>query len=191
VRYPLIELGTGLAFVAVVLVHLDIGRGLATGPDAAGLAAGLVFVAILAAVTLTDLDRRVIPNRILIAGAVLGAPLVLVADPSSAPERAIAAAAAGGGLLLVALAYPRGMGMGDVKLASFMGLFLGEAVAPGLLSGFLAGSLAGVALLVRHGSGARKSAIPFGPFLALGGLVGLLAGELIVDWYVEAFFSGS
>ena len=187
--YPLVELGTGLAFAAVVLVHFETDRGLATGPDAAGLAAGLVFVSILAAVTLTDLDLRVIPNRLLIAGAVLGVPLVLVADPSTAAERAIAAAAAGGGLLLVALAYPRGMGMGDVKLAALMGLYLGAAVAPAVLTGFLSGSLVGVALIARHGSGARKAAIPFGPFLALGAGVGLLAGEVILDWYLDAFFT--
>jgi leader peptidase (prepilin peptidase)/N-methyltransferase len=187
--YPLVELGTGLAFAAVVLVQLGTDRGLATGPDAFGLAAGLVFVSILAAVTLTDIDLRVIPNRLLIAGAVLGTPLVLAADPSSAAERAIAAAAAGGGLLLVALAYPRGMGMGDVKLAALMGVYLGGAVAPALLCGFLTGSLVGLMLLLRHGSAARKSAIPFGPFLALGGLVGLLAGDVIVDWYLDAFFA--
>jgi leader peptidase (prepilin peptidase)/N-methyltransferase len=188
-RYPLIEIGTGLAFAGVVLVHLDDVHGLATGPDALGLAAGLGFVSILAAVTLTDLDLRVIPNHLLIAGAVIGIPLVLLADPSSAAERAIAALAAGGGLLLVALAYPRGMGMGDVKLAALMGVYLGDAVAPAILVGFLAGSLVGVALLLRHGSAARKAAVPFGPFLALGGLVGLLAGEAVVDWYVDSFFS--
>ncbi len=189
--YPLVELGTGLAFAVAVLVHLESSRGLATGPDALGLAAGLVFVSILAAVTLTDFDLRLIPNRLLIAGALLGTPLLLLADPSSAAERAIAAAAAGGGLLLVALAYPRGMGMGDVKLAALMGLYLGAAVAPAVLIGFLAGSLVGVALLLRHGAAARKAAVPFGPFLALGGVIGLLAGEAIVDWYLTAFFPGS
>jgi leader peptidase (prepilin peptidase)/N-methyltransferase len=188
-RYPLIEIGTGLAFAGVVLVYLDGVHGLASGPDGLGLAAGLVFVSILVAVTLTDLDLRVIPNHLLIAGAVIGIPLVLLADPSSAAERAIAALAAGGGLLLVALAYPRGMGMGDVKLAGLMGVYLGNAVAPAILVGFLAGSMVGVALLLRHGSAARKAAVPFGPFLALGGLVGLLAGEAVVDWYVDSFFS--
>jgi leader peptidase (prepilin peptidase) / N-methyltransferase len=189
-RYPLIELGTGAAFAAAVLVHFDAARGLATGPDAFGLAGGLVFISILAAVTLTDIDLRVIPNRLLAAGAILGIPLVLAADPSSAGERAIAVGAAGGGLLIVALAYPRGMGMGDAKLAALMGLYLGDAVAPAVLIGFLAGALVGVVLLLRHGSAARKAAIPFGPFLALGGLAGLLAGEAIVDWYVENFFAG-
>ena len=71
-----------------------------------------------------------------------------------------------------------------------MGLFLGSAVAPGLLAGFLAGSIYGVALMARHGSGARKQAVPFGPFLALGGLIGLLAGDEIIDWYLDTFLGG-
>jgi leader peptidase (prepilin peptidase)/N-methyltransferase len=190
-RYPLVELGTGLGFAAVTAVHLDAAEGLATGPDVAGLAAGYVFVAVLATITLADLDLRVIPNKVLIAGAVIGAPLVVIADPDSSLERAIAIVAAGGGMLLVALAYPRGMGMGDVKLAALMGLYLGRAVAPGLLLGFLAGALVGIGMMVSRGSEARKQAIPFGPFLALGAFVALLAGDEIVDWYLDEFFPDS
>jgi leader peptidase (prepilin peptidase)/N-methyltransferase len=187
-RYPLVELGTGLAFAAAVVVHRESADGLATGPDAAGLAAGLVFIAVLATITLADIDLRVIPNKILIFGAVVGIPLVLIADPDSAAERAIAVAAAGGVLFLVAFAYPRGMGMGDVKLATLMGVFLGRAVAPGMLIGFLAGAIVGIALIASRGAAARKQAIPFGPFLALGGFVALLAGDAIVDWYLDEFF---
>ena len=191
VRYPLVELGSGLGFAAAVAVHLESGDGLATGPDAAGLAAGLVFIAVLAAITLADLDLRVIPNRILIAGAVIGAPLVILADPGSAAERAISVGAAGGALFIVAFAYPRGMGMGDAKLAALMGLYLGRAVAPALLLGFLAGAIVGIGLILRHGSAARKQAVPFGPFLALGGAICLLAGDAIVDWYLDEFFRSS
>ena len=191
VRYPLVELATGLAFAAAVVVHLESEDGLATGPGAAGLAAGLVFIAALAAITLADLDLRLIPNRILIAAALIGAPLVVVADPGSAGERAIAIAAAGGGLILVAFAYPRGMGMGDAKLAALLGLYLGRAVAPALLVGFLAGAIVGIGLILRHGAAARKQAVPFGPFLAFGGTVGLLAGDAIVDWYLDEFFPAS
>ncbi len=114
---------------------------------------------------------------------------IALTDPSTLDERAIAAVAAGGFLLVVALLYPRGMGMGDVKLAAMMGLYLGRAVAPALLIGFAAGALVGIAMMARHGSAARKRAIPFGPFLALGGIVGLWAGDEIVDWYVDTFFS--
>src|SRR3954452_5757110 len=115
-RSPLIELAVGIAFAATALVLRE---------DAAALALGLVFVAVLAAITLTDLERRVIPNAILIAGALIGLAIVAATDPGSLPERLAAAAGAGGFLLLFALAYPRGMGMGDVKLAAVMGLFLG------------------------------------------------------------------
>jgi leader peptidase (prepilin peptidase)/N-methyltransferase len=112
---------------------------------------------------------------------------VIATDPGSLPERAISAGAAGGFLLLVALLYPRGMGMGDVKLAALMGLYLGSAVAAALLIGIATGAVVGVGLMLRHGSGARKQAVPFGPFLAFGGVVALLAGNQIVDWYLNTF----
>ena len=80
------------------------------------------------------------------------------------------------------------MGMGDVKLAGVMGLYLGKAVAPALLIGFAVGALYGLALIARHGAEARKQAVPFGPFLALGGIVALFVGDEIVDWYVDSFF---
>ena len=78
--------------------------------------------------------------------------------------------------------------MGDVKLAGVMGLYLGKAVAPALLIGFAVGALYGLALIARHGAEARKQAVPFGPFLALGGIVALFVGDEIVDWYVDSFF---
>src|SRR5436190_1960586 len=112
------------------------------------------------------------------------AAMAAAADPASLPERLAAATAAGGALCAVALARPRGLGMGDAKLAATMGLYLGPGVAPALLVGFGAGGLAGAILVARHGAAARKLAIPFAPFLALGGLVGLLAGPAIVRWYV-------
>ncbi len=143
-----------------------------------------VFVATLAAVTVTDLDRRVIPNRILIAAATLAIAIAAIGAPASLPERAIAGVAAGGALLLIALAHPGGMGMGDVKLAAVMGLYLGAAVAPALLVAFAGGALAGVVLVARHGPRARKHVIPFGPFLAAGGLAGLLLGDQMLAWYV-------
>jgi leader peptidase (prepilin peptidase) / N-methyltransferase len=178
IRYPLIEIATGLLFALTVLVLHD---------EPAQLVLGLVFVATLAAITLTDLELRLIPNKILLVSAVAGVALAAGLDPSSLPERAIATAAAGGLLFAIALAYPRGMGMGDVKLAAVMGLYLGRSVAPALLIGFAAGSVFGLAMIARHGAAARKQAVPFGPFLALGGVIGLLAGEQIVDWYLGTF----
>ncbi len=177
-RYPLTELALGLLYAATVLVLWD---------DAGEVALGLVFVTVLMAVTLTDLEQRIIPNKILIVGAVLAVAIAAIADPASLPERAIAAAAAGGLLFGAALAYPRGMGLGDVKLAATMGLFLGRNVGPAILVALLAGSLVGMTMIAREGAGARKKAIPFGPFLALGGVVGLLAGDQIVDWYLGIF----
>jgi len=89
---------------------------------------------------------------------------------------------------LAALAYPAGMGMGDVKLAGVMGLYLGAPVAPALFVGFAAGALVGIALVVARGASARKQGVPFGPFLAFGGIVALLYGQEIIDWYGR--FSG-
>lgn len=177
-RYPLTELALGTLYAVTALVLWG---------ETARLALGLVFVTMLLAVTLTDLERRVIPDKILLVAALLGTAIAAVGEPGSLPERAIAAVAAGGLLLLAALAYPRGMGLGDVKLAATMGLFLGRDVAPAILVALLAGSLVGLALIARHGAAARKRAIPFGPFLALGGVVGLLAGGELIDWYLGVF----
>ena len=177
-RYPLTELALGILYATTVAVLWD---------DPTEVALGLVFVTVLVAITLTDLDRRVIPNKVLLVGAIAGVAIAAVGDPSSLPERAIAAAAAGGGLFLVALAYPKGMGLGDVKLAAVMGLFLGRNVAPAILVALLAGSIVGLVLIARHGAEARKRAIPFGPFLAMGGIVGLLAGDQLVSWYLSTF----
>ncbi len=178
VRYPLTELALGLLFAATGLVLAD---------EPAELVLGLVFVSILLAVTLTDLERRIIPNKILLVGTILGVGIVAVTDPESLPERALAAVGAGGLLFAAALAYPRGMGLGDVKLAATMGFFLGREVGPALFIALLAGSLVGLAMIARHGASARKRAIPFGPFLALGGIAGLLLGEQMIDWYLGTF----
>jgi leader peptidase (prepilin peptidase)/N-methyltransferase len=178
VRYPLVELTLGALYAATVVVLWG---------DPAELALGLVFVTTLATVTLTDLERHIIPNKVLLVAAVAGVAITAATDPGSLPERGIAALAAGGLLFLAALAYPRGMGLGDVKLAAVMGLFLGRDVGPALLVALLAGSLVGLAMIARDGAAARKRAIPFGPFLALGGVVGLLAGDELVEWYLGVF----
>lgn len=178
-RYPISELALAAMFAATVAV-------LGTS-DLAALALGLIFCATLVTVTLADLERRVIPNGVLLAAAVAALAIVLAADPASMPERLIAAAGAGGFLLLAALAYPGGMGMGDVKLAAVMGLYLGGAVVPAMAIAVLAGALVGLALIAAHGASQRRRAIPFGPYLALGGFVALLAGDQINDWYLDRF----
>jgi leader peptidase (prepilin peptidase)/N-methyltransferase len=179
-RYPLTELAGGALFCATYLRF----------PDEPELWLGLAFVTMLLIVTVTDLEHRIIPNRVLLPSALAGVAIVAAIDPSDLGESAIAAAAAGGFLLLVVLAYPRGMGMGDVKLAAVMGIYLGRAVAPAMLAGFAAGAIVGLAIIARRGASARKQAVPFGPFLAIGGLVGLYAGDQIVDWYLDTFFNG-
>lgn len=178
VRYPATELATALLYLATVLAFWD---------DAGEIALGLVFVSALVAVTLTDLERKIIPNKVLLVAAVLGVVIAAVSDPGGLPERVAAAAAAGGLLFLAAMAYPRGMGLGDVKLAAVMGLFLGRNVGAALIVALLAGSLVGLGIMAREGAAARKRGIPFGPFLALGGVVGLLAGDELTDWYLSTF----
>jgi leader peptidase (prepilin peptidase)/N-methyltransferase len=177
-RYPLTELTLGLLYLATVLVLWD---------DPAQLALGLVFVTMLMAVTLTDLERRIIPNKVLLASAAIGVAIVVIADPASLPERVVAAAGAGSLFFIAALVYPGGMGLGDVKLAATMGLFLGRDVAPAILVALLAGSVVGLVMIARQGTAARKQAIPFGPFLALGGVVGLLLGGQLIDLYLGTF----
>jgi leader peptidase (prepilin peptidase) / N-methyltransferase len=138
------------------------------------LAADLVFIAMLAVVTVTDLRERRIPNRVLAAAVVLGLPLLALGDPGGLLGRLAAAAAAGAIFLALALARPGGFGLGDVKLIAAMGLFLGPAILAAVLIALLAGSLWGVALFIRHGRVAAKLTLPFGPFLALGALVALV-----------------
>lgn len=176
-RYPLVELLTAVLCAVVVAVK-------GVEPEAL---VGIVLVLLLVPITLIDLEHRIIPNKLTLLGAVAGAALVAVFFPGDLVENLIAAAVAGGFFLLAALVYPAGMGMGDVKLAGMLGVFLGRAVAPALFAALLAGSLIGVALILRHGAAARKTGIPFGPWLAFGGIVGLLVGDQLVDWYLNSF----
>lgn len=177
-RYPLVEALTALLCVAAVLA----------GGSSATVALDVVFILLLVPIALIDLEHRIVPNRLTALGALLAIALGVALDPHGESARLIAGAVAGGALLLVALAYPRGMGMGDVKLAATMGLFLGSSVAPAMLIALLAGSLYGVLLATREGArAARKSAVPFGPFLAFGSLVAIFAGQPIVDWYTTNF----
>jgi leader peptidase (prepilin peptidase)/N-methyltransferase len=179
-RYPLVEALTAL---------LCVGAALAGGSTAA-IALNVTFILLLVPIALIDLEHRIIPNKLTALGAILAFGIGTALDPSGEPERLIAGVAAGGVLLLAALAYPGGMGMGDVKLAGVMGLFLGSAVAPAMLIALLAGALLGVLLLARNGArAARRTAVPFGPFLAFGSLVAIFAGEQLVNLYTTNFLS--
>jgi len=177
-RYPIVEAVTAALLIAVVL---------AKGADSDAWL-GLAFVILLVPVTLIDLDHRIIPNTLMLIGTVVSVGILLLTDPGALTEHLIAAAGAGGFLLIAALAYPAGMGMGDVKLAAVMGLFLGRSVGPAMLVALVAGSVVGALIIARKGAAeGRKTAIPFGPYLAFGGIVGLFAGDAIVDWYVDTF----
>jgi leader peptidase (prepilin peptidase)/N-methyltransferase len=175
-RYPLTEAITGALFAAVVIAH---GSSPSVWLD-------LLFVAALVAITRIDLEQRIIPNRILAPLAVAALVLTAVFEPHQLPERLIAATAAGGVLFLIVLAYPKGMGMGDAKLLAVMGLVLGRSVAPALLVALIAGTLVGVVIMSKRGvSQGRRTTIPFGPFLALGGVVGVFAGPALVNAYLH------
>jgi leader peptidase (prepilin peptidase)/N-methyltransferase len=178
-RYPAVELLTAVAFAAVVGV-----RGFDDG-----LWLELPFVACLIALAAIDLDERLLPNRIVYPMAVYGLVMSAVVDFGEFPEHLIAGSGAFLFLLVAVLVYPAGMGMGDVKLAGTMGLYLGLSVVPALLISFLLGTLAGLVILAREGVEARKKAVPFGVFLALGGLAGVLAGPELIDAYESAFLS--
>ncbi len=148
-------------------------------------AAAAVFCAALVVVTATDLTHRIVPNGVVLPAAVVVLALMTVTEPG--PQWAIAAAAASGFLLAAALAYPSGMGMGDVKLALLMGAALGRTVSVALMLAMVAALVPAVVLLARHGSKARKMAIPFAPFLAFGSVVALFAGGALVHAYLSLF----
>jgi leader peptidase (prepilin peptidase)/N-methyltransferase len=177
-RYPVVEGATAALCALVVAVE---------GPTAKALL-GIALVLVLVPITLIDLDLRLIPNRLTLAGSVAALAILGLAARGELVEHVIAGAAAGGVLLAAVLAYPRGMGMGDVKLAGMLGLFLGRAVGPAMFAALVAGTLVGAIIIARVGAEkGRKTAIPFGPYLAFGGLVGLFAGDAIVDWYLHTF----
>ena len=158
---------------------------------ACGLDFGLTFEALIAAVfcwllvvvTRTDLEQRLIPNTIVLPGAVVVLAARTVDDPSVV--WLLAALAAAAFLFVFVLVYPAGIGMGDVKLALLMGAALGSSVAVALFVGFAASFVPAVVLLARHGRAALKQGIPLGPFLALGSVVALFAGGAILGWYTS------
>ena len=169
--YPAVELVTGLLIAGCVL---------AFGLTAQAAVAAL-FCAVLVAVSVIDLEHHIIPNRIVLPATIV----VLAANTARelSPEWALAALAGSGFLFAAALAYPAGMGMGDVKLALLMGAALGRTVSVALMAGMVAAMVPSVMLLIRHGSRARKMGIPFGPFLAIGSVVALFWGHDILHAY--------
>jgi leader peptidase (prepilin peptidase) / N-methyltransferase len=176
-RYPAVELLTAASFAAVVGVR---------GFDE-GLVLELPFVACLIALAGIDLDHKLLPNKIVYPMAAYGLVAAIVVETDDIVEHLIAGAGAFVFLLVALLAYPRGMGMGDVKLAGAMGLYLGLSIVPAMLAAFLSGTIVGLVIIAREGAAARKKAVPFGVFLALGGLVGVLAGPELIELYEDNF----
>ena len=173
-RYPLVEFGTAALWLGVAL----------TAGDALHLVLGLLLVTVLVPVTLIDLDLRLIPNRITLPAAVAAIVAGALIDAGHLPEQLIAGAGAGAFFLAAALARPGGMGMGDVKLAAVLGLCLGRAVVPALFAALIAGTVVGALVLSRSPHG-RKTAVPFGPFLAFGGVLALFVGEALMNGYLD------
>jgi leader peptidase (prepilin peptidase) / N-methyltransferase len=177
-RYPLVEALTGLLYAAVVISQ-DAGETTWIG---LALATALVPIAFI------DLDHKIIPNVIVGPAAVVGIALVAILQTDALVENLIAGVAAAAVFLLVALARPGGMGMGDVKLVGMLGLYLGRAVVPALFIALAVGSVVGIGIMASRGAGeGRKTKVPFGPFLALGGMTAFFVGDEIVDWYLDSF----
>ncbi len=170
-----IELATALLLVGCVLAF-----GFTLKAVAAAIACAALVV-----VTATDLERRIVPNRVVLPAFVAVLALNTIWHPSLA--WALGALGAAGFLFLAMLAYPGGMGMGDVKLALLIGALLGATAAVGLMLALLFALVPSIVLLARHGAGARRLAIPFAPFLAAGALVALFAGQHILHAYLGVF----
>jgi leader peptidase (prepilin peptidase)/N-methyltransferase len=172
-RYPAVELTTALLIAACVA---DFGLTLHA-------LAAAVFCAALVAISAVDIERRIVPNRIVLPASGVVLALMLAWRPSV--EWPVAGFGAALFLFLAALAYPAGMGMGDVKLALLLGVAVGRSVPVALMVGMLSALVPSAVLFARHGSAARKMGVPFAPFLAIGGIVALFAGNAVVHWYLH------
>ncbi len=168
-----IELTTALLLVACVFAF-----GLTLRTAAAAIACATFVV-----VTATDIERRIVPNRVVLPAALAVLVLDTVWHPS--PVWAVGAFGLAGFLFVAAVAYPGGMGMGDVKLALLIGALLGKTTPVAFMLTLLLTLVPTVFLIARHGRGARRLAIPFAPFLAAGAVITLFAGNAILNAYLH------
>ena len=171
--YPAVEIATA-ALVA--------GCVLAFGVTLDALVASF-FCAVLVVISAIDLEHKIIPNKIVVPAFVIVLAAQTLLHPS--PQWALAALGASGFLFVAALAYPAGMGMGDVKLALLLGAMLGRVVPVGLMLGMVLALIPSVYLLATHGAKARKMGFPFGPFLALGAILALFWGDQLLEAYLS------
>jgi leader peptidase (prepilin peptidase)/N-methyltransferase len=172
-RYPAVELATALLVGACFWKF-----GLTWEAAIAAF-----FCAVLVVLSAIDIERRIVPNRIVLPAAAVVLVGQTLVDPSI--EWLAAGLGASLFLFLAALAYPRGMGMGDVKLALLLGFAVGRNVPLAIFAGTIFALVPSAVLFARHGAAARKMAIPFAPFLALGGILALFAGEPILHAYLH------
>ena len=199
IRYPLIELVTALAFAAIAGVQLSALFATTSMTDALGVLlvtiALLYFASISIALAAVDLDTHRLPDAIVlpaypVLGVLLTTAAILLGDLESAARAAAGAGILFAGYFALALISPRGMGMGDVKLAGVIGLVLGwfgwPALVVGALAAFLLGGMVGVALIVAQRA-SRNTGIPFGPWMLGGAWVGILLGEPIARGYLALF----
>ena len=173
-RYPAVEALTGILFVAAAY---EFGVG-------SVLLWALVLISVLISLAGTDLEHRLLPNVIVGPAALVGYALSVLADPERWWLYLLSAVAVAGGLLLLALIYPGGMGMGDVKMGGMLGAFLGPYAALAVFLGALCGALTG-GLLMMAGKMRRRSALPFGVFMAFGGIVALFVGPELWRFYLD------
>ncbi len=179
---PFVEVHRGQATRLIMGAAVLAAAGVAAAQSSAAHAVLRgVLMLVLGACAASDLERRVIPNRITGPAALVGIALGLALDASGEPKRLLWAALAGGFLMVAALINPAGMGMGDAKLVGVMGLYLGPPVIVGLLLAMLGSVATGVVIARRKGiRAARKTTLPFGPYLAVGGLVAALVGQSLL-----------
>ncbi len=175
-RSPAVLLATGLVAAGVAAAQNSVADAVLRG----------VLMLVLIVCALTDLERRIIPNRITGPAALLGLALGLALDPGGELSRLLWAAIAGGFLMIAVLVNPAGLGMGDAKLVAVMGLYLGAPVVVALLVALLSSLAVGVWIALRRGvRAARKTQLPFGPYLAAGGIVAALVGSGLLHVYVH------
>jgi leader peptidase (prepilin peptidase)/N-methyltransferase len=178
-RYPVVEAVTAALYVLVVAVKHD---------DVAQMVLGLVLATFLVPIAVIDLDVKRIPNALTGPAAILAVALGAVLDPGHLPEQLAAGLGALLFFYLPALVHKKGMGMGDVKLVGVLGLYLGRAVAPAIFIALILGVVVGAGVVAMKGvSDGRRAKIPFGPFLALGGLIAFFVGDDLVDSYIDRF----
>jgi leader peptidase (prepilin peptidase)/N-methyltransferase len=176
-RYPAVELATAVLVAACFLQWGWSGRALVNA----------YFCAALVVLSAIDAERRILPDLIVLPSFLIVLASNIALEPNRAVEWVAASLGASLFLFLALLAYPKGMGMGDVKLALLLGAALGKAVSVGMMVGMLSALVFSVFLFAQHGMGARKMYIPFGPFLAFGALVALFAGDAVLDAYLGLF----